>query len=128
MGSSQAGLKSGEKGRGIQDVGLRRGAPACWETQVLTDSLASQQALRLSDHSFTICEMRRLACICDFPIFSFFKRNLTQEPDVENNLQYASPPEDRGQVGCSPTAAGHTVKAGALCGLEALGLRKGRPR
>lgn len=41
-----------------------------------------------------------MAYICDFPTLSLFsilktlfKRNLTQEPDVENNLKYAFPPE-----------------------------------
>lgn len=43
-----------EKERGIWGVGLREGDPACWKTHVLTASLASQQALPLSDHSFTI--------------------------------------------------------------------------
>lgn len=62
-------------------MGLSGGAPARWETQVLMDPLASQQALRLSDRSYTICEMRRMAYICDFSnLFSFFNsKNFVQK-------------------------------------------------
>lgn len=58
MDCFQAGLKLGE----------RKGE----ESDTPTDSLASQQALPLSDHSFTIDKRGEMANIYDFPTFPLF--------------------------------------------------------
>ena len=119
-----------EKGWGIRGVGLREGDPASWEPQVLPAPLACQQALPRSDHSFTICKMRKMAHMHDFSVFSLlsivktlFKRNLTLEADVKNKACFSPEGGRRGRFGS--TAPGGIGGAQCRHGFRALGLGEG---